>query len=248
MSRAIVALVLFTGVVALAVYLYVGRPLPLTGERIPALNKLVAEQEEESAQAVANYRPSNKARIDDLDVSVVDLLRQLPGVVQVEVSVAAEKPTHRIVHLRDWHFVSKDLYAIDMKAAHGRELTAEEIDRLHQELLLEVEAVQLEQMALLRCLIKHHGLKRIFSEGLAAKDLPEYRKRIAVLRNMEQNQISELRKQLADVREMMKGKTGHEQAKKIEMEITGMIDQHPAQLLELGAPGRLLMAGPVLPY
>jgi hypothetical protein len=68
-----------------------------------------------------------------------------------------------------------------MKNAHGRELSAEEIDRLHEELLLEVEAVQLEQMALLRCLIKHHGLKRIFSEGLAANDLPANRERIAVL-------------------------------------------------------------------
>ena len=218
-------------------------------DRIPKLTKAVAEQEEESAQAVANYQPKTEARIDALDISVVDLLRQVPGVVQVEVGVRAEKPTCRIVHLRDWHFVPKDLYAIDLKDATGRELSQGEIDRLHLELLLEVEVVQLEQMALLRCLIKHHGLKRIYSEGLTANDIPNYKEKIAVLKDMEQKQISELRKQLADVQEIRKGadsKTDrHDQAKKIEAEITDMIDQHRLRLLELGEPGRLLIAGEI---
>ena len=62
---------------------------------------------------------------------------------------------------------------------------------------------------------------------------------------MEEKQIGELRKQLADIREIMKGNADHEQAMKIEREITGMLDQHMAQLLEVGAPGRLLMAGEI---
>jgi hypothetical protein len=66
-----------------------------------------------------------------IDSPVVDLLRQLPGVVQVEVGVTAKKPTSRIVHLRDWHYVPKDLYALDMKETLGRELTTAEIDRLY---------------------------------------------------------------------------------------------------------------------
>src|SRR5437016_6710909 len=69
-------------------------------DRRPKLKQLVAEQEIESAQAVARYLPKNKTRIDDLDAQVVDLLRQLPGVVHVEVAVVAPKPTCRIVHLR----------------------------------------------------------------------------------------------------------------------------------------------------
>jgi hypothetical protein len=136
-----------------------------------------------------------------------------------------------------------------VKTAHGRELTTEEIDRLHEELLLEVEAVQLEEMALLRCLIKHHGLKRIFSEGLTAKDLPNYKEKVAVLRDTEKNEISQLRKQLAEVRELMKGADPkgdrHEQAKKIDAEVSEMIDQHRRRLLELGAAGRLLIAGEI---
>jgi hypothetical protein len=213
----------------------------------------VDEQERESAQAVAKYQPKNLDRIDDLGISAVDLLRHLPGVVQVEITVIANHPTHRLIHLRNWHFVPKYLYAIDLKSAHGRELSDQEIDDLYQELLLEVEAVQLEQMALLRCLIKYHGLKRIYCEGLTAKDVANYQDRIAVLQDMEKNQITELRKQLAEVRDLVKGmeETGrteterYDKAKEMVAEITGMLDQHNVHLLELGAPGRLLIAGEI---
>jgi hypothetical protein len=218
-------------------------------DRILSLKKAVANQKEVSAQSVAAYQPKSAARIDDLHISAADLLRQLPGVVQVEVSVTAEKPTRRIVHLRDLHFVPKDLYAIDLKNAAGRELSDQEIDRLHQELLLEVEAVQLEQMALLRCLIKHHGLRRIYSEGLTTKDLPNYKEKVAVYRDVENNQIGQLRKQLVDVHELLirtEPKTDRFQlAKKIEAKVIELIDQHRLRLLEIGAAGRLLIAGEI---
>jgi len=254
MRRKGAVLVTAVGVLAAGLVLYFHRnnapqPPAKIDDRIPLLTKLVAEQEVESAEAVANYCPKTPARIDDLTASAADLLRQLPGAVQVEVSDSAEKPTCRIVHLRDWHFVPKDLYALDLKNAHVRELSEQEIDRLHQELLLEVEAVQFEQMALLRCLIKHHGLKRIYSEGLTPNDLPNYKERIGVLRDMENTQISRLRKQLADVHELLKGikpeSERYQNAQKIEEEITDLIDQHRYRLLEIGAPGRLLIAGEI---
>jgi hypothetical protein len=101
----------------------------------------------------------------------------------------------------------------------------------------------------LRCLIKNHGLKRIYCEGLTPNDLPNYKEKVAVLKDMEHSQISELRKELADVRAILKradpDAERHKQAKKIEAEITGMIDQHRLRLLELGAPGRLLIAGEI---
>jgi hypothetical protein len=40
-------------------------------------------------------------------------------VEQIEAGVQAEKPTHRIVHLRDWHFVPKDVYESRKEAALG---------------------------------------------------------------------------------------------------------------------------------
>jgi hypothetical protein len=220
-------------------------PISPTEDRISKLKEQIAEQEAESAQAVAGYTPKTQTRIDDLDSPVDDILRQLPGVTQVEVAVTAAKPTCRIVHLRDWHFVPKDLYALDLKQAHGRDLTDDEIDRLHQELLLEIELVQLEQIALLRCLIKHHGLKKVFSEGFSAKELEAYRERIAVLRSMENEQVPQVRKQLGEVRSLIDGSNGgtKEKAQAIEKQLVAMLDEHKHRLLEMGAAGRLLISG-----
>lgn len=238
------------GVVALAFWLQgnVSGPTPPSGpteDRLPKLKKQIAEQEVESAKAVAGYAPASKVRIDDLGSPVADLLRRLPGVVQVDVSVAADKPTSRIIHLRDWHYVPKELYALDMKSAHHRELTDDEIDRLHRELLLEVELVQVEQMAVLRCLVKHHGLKKVFSEGFSPKELEAYRERVAVLRSMENEQVPQVRKQLADVRSLLDGSTGEkkEQAQAIEAQLLALLDDHKHRLLEMGAAGRLLISG-----
>lgn len=254
MRRAVPILVVVGGIVALAFWPKgnsgSNTPQPDAApakieNRIPKLKKRIAEQEVESAQAVAKYVPMTKARIDDLGFPVVDLLRQLPGVVQVDVSVTAKNPTRRIVHLRDYHFVSKELYALDMRQAHGRELTAEETDQIHHELLLEVELVQLEQMAVLRCLITHHGLKKVFSEGFSPDELKTYRERIAVLRSMEKEQIPQLRKQLEEVRKLLESATGEkkEKAEAIEGQLVTMLDDHKHRLLEMGAAGRLLISG-----
>jgi hypothetical protein len=246
-SAAFIMVLTAIGAVAIAFYLSGNRQRqkqPIVDRR-PELRKLVAVQEAESAQAVTNYQPKTTARIDDLDIPATEILRPLPGIAQVEVCLKAEKPTSRIIHLRDWHFVPKELYALDMKQAHGRELTTEEIDRLHQELLLEVELIQLEQMAVLRCLIKYHGLKKVFSEGFSPGELDTYKEKIAVLRAMEKEQIPQIRKQLDDVRKLIAAasKSGKEKAEAIEVELVTLLDQHQQRLLEMGAPGRLLIAG-----
>jgi hypothetical protein len=243
---AVLVVVFLIGSVALVFYLNrTSQRQQSIVDRCPELRKLVAVQEAESAQAVTNYQPKTTARIDDIDIPATEILRPLPGVVQVEVCLNAEKPTSRIIHLRDWHFVPKELFALDMKQAHGRELTTDEIDRLHQELLLEVELIQLEQIAVLRCLIKYHGLKKVFSEGFSPAELDTYKDKIAVLRTMEKEQIPQIRKQLDDVRKLMEGasKSGKEKAEAIEAELVTLLDQHMQRLLEMGASGRLLIAG-----
>lgn len=211
------------------------------------LKRLVAEEEERAAKLVADYTPSTPGQIDDLSAPAADLLRQLPGVADVEAPPPAKKPTHRLVHLRDWHFVPRDLYALDMQTAYKRPLSDHDIGLLHKELLLEVELVQTEQMALLRCLIKHHGLRRVFSEGFSPNELQMYKDKIAALRGVEKEHIPVLRQQLAEVRALLAGmKEGDERyakAKNVEAEILGLLDQHRVALLGLGAAGRLLISG-----
>src|SRR4051794_26741734 len=103
MRRVVPLLLIVFGAVALAFWLKgnsgspTSSPSPVvTEDRIPKFKKQIAEQEVESAEAAAKYAPTIKARIDDFDSPLVELVRGLPGVVQVEVGVTAKKPTRRL--------------------------------------------------------------------------------------------------------------------------------------------------------
>src|SRR5262249_25239659 len=106
-------------------------------------------------------------------------------------------------------------------------------ERRFQELCLEVEAVQLEQLVLLRCLIRHHGLRRAYCEGLTEKDMATYKERIAALQMMEREQAPQLRRQLEEVRGLKPGA----KAAELEAEIVALLEEHRLNLLEVGAPG-----------
>lgn len=247
------ALLLLIGFGCLAIYLWLRSEKStdlLPKEivvRIPDLKRQVEEEQKRATKAVADYRPKTPGRIDDLATPAAELLRQLPGVVEVEATTPSKPATHRLIHLRDWHFVPKDLYALDMATAYKRPLTQQEIDLLHEELLLEVELVQIEQMAVLRCLIEHHGLRRVVAEGFSDGEVKLYKEKVAAHGAVEKEQIPALRKQLAEIRtllaDMKEGEERYGTAKKIEEEILGLLDQHRIALLELGAAGRLLMTG-----
>lgn len=250
MRRAVVVAVILAagGTMAFIAYLSNNRQPPRQQpivDRHLELLKLIADQEVDSAHSVAKYQPKSTARFDDLNASVVDLFRSLPGVVNVEVGVQANQPACRIIHLRDWHLVAKELFVIDMTEAHGRVLSKEESDLLYEQHLLEVQLIQLEQLAVLRCLIKHHSLKQVFAEGFSPAELGNYREKIAVLRSMEKEQIPQIRKQLTDARKLLEvaSEPSKEKARAIEGALVTMLDQHKHRLLEMGASGRLLIAG-----
>src|SRR5262249_10273293 len=152
-------------------------------------------------------------------------LRQLPGVADVEVLVPAPKPAHRLIHLRDWHDVSPDLFALAVRQQFQRPVSDEEVDKLLREHLLEVELVQIEQVALLRCLVKHHGLQVVLAEGLTPRRLEIFGEIIAALRDMDE-QLADLRKQRAEV----KGP-----APAIDREIEGLAQDLKRHLLKYGA-------------
>lgn len=149
-------------------------PTETHADRIKALESQVEAQRVSSQEAVETYQPKEPGGLDDLGTNAPDILRQLPGVASVEVLVVAEKPTHRIIQLRDWHVVPLDLYALDLRQAAGRNVSDEEIRQRHQGLLLEAELVQMDQEALLRCLVRHHGLKRVLAEGLTPGGVENY--------------------------------------------------------------------------
>ena len=92
-------------------------------------------------------------------------IRQMPGVVEVQIR-AAEKPTHRVVHLLNWHFVTREDFALLDDVAK------------YETFLEGVEAVQREQVVFLRKL----GARKIHCEGLTDKNRAAFVERVATLK------------------------------------------------------------------
>lgn len=128
-------------------------------------------------------------------------LRQLPGVIEVTAN-SVEKPTYRIVQLLNCHWIPEDRFRLDDPTGD------------YQGFLDEVEAVQQEQMAVLRAM----KVRVVFYEGLTAENRAAYQKKIERLRKLKPP----------------KGDSPTDQL------VAGFIRE---DLLQLGAPGRLLMTG-----
>jgi hypothetical protein len=202
-------------------------PPPLTADTIE-------ERRAEVADEVARYAPANPVKLDDLAAPLATTLKGLPGVVKVDVPLSPAKPRTRIVHILDWHFVDKELLA----NVDGR------ID--WDQFLVEVEAVQLDQTAVLECLARHHGLKRVHIETLTEADMPALPDKVAQLRETEQHQQA-LKDELVEALRVLQTHPEpgerHNKAAKVYAELAGMLADHRLDMLKMGAAVRLLMSG-----
>jgi hypothetical protein len=50
----------------------------------------------------------------------------------VAVLVSSPKPTHRIIQLRDWHYVPPELFALDVRQQVGRAVADEDVKKLYE--------------------------------------------------------------------------------------------------------------------
>jgi hypothetical protein len=207
-------------------------------QRVEALR-----QDVEKARAAPDpadaYTPQTAGSIADLNTDAADLLRQLPGVENVEVLVTGPKPTHRIIHLRDWHWVDRDTLATEWAHELGRSLPPAEVDLRYEEALLQVELVQRELLPVLRCLVRHHGLKRLLAETATAQGVDHFHEQVALLRKSDQG-LARLMKQRAEV---------GGQVEDLDRELAGLMHGHHRRVLEFGVAGRLAIdqAADVLP-
>jgi hypothetical protein len=133
------------------------------------------------------WRPAPPVgRLDDLDADAAGLLRRLPGVV----AVTGDGPrglSHRIIHLRDWHLIPRDLHALDAGRARER----------YDEHLATVEACQRGQERLLAPLVQRHGLHSLLTEGLTPSELKAWAARVEALRDAASQQ-ADLRQTLRE--------------------------------------------------
>jgi hypothetical protein len=168
------------------------------------LRDRLPETRAQAEKGVTDYSPTEPAPIADVASPAAELLRRLPGVTKVEVLVRADRPKRRIIHVRDWHAVPRDLYGADLKAQGAREWTEAELDVRHLELLLEAALMQHEQLALLRCLARRHGLKRVLVEGLTPEGVRGLGEALAGLRGVEA-EAEKVCRALADLRGLAGG-------------------------------------------
>ena len=110
-------------------------------------------------------------------------LEGLHVVHSVEVTPAKSKRTRQIIHIENWHFVDRAAFIADLDTEAGKPLTEEQIEFEWAAFLDDVEAVQTDQQKLIQELVKSHGVKSVYLEGLTDADMDEYRKLAAALKN-----------------------------------------------------------------
>ena len=140
---------------------------------------------------------------------------KIPQDVRAKVAVECQSPKLTIIHIRDWHFVDKKRFTLDVRDESDKPLSDNEIDELFEEHRTVVAEIQKQQKKLIRML----GAKQIFHEGLTAKQLSAYQKRIAVLKDFKQH---------------LGGETPLDQFMRHEFQ---------TDMLLIGAPGQLLIDG-----
>lgn len=112
-------------------------------------------------------------------------LRKLPSVHSVTSTPIKNKPKQIIIHLLNWHFISKDDYAAEISDSSDGKLSEAEINKRYLKFLNDVQAIQNEQKQILRYLIKHHNVRSVYMEGLTEKILCAFNRFIKTLREFE---------------------------------------------------------------
>lgn len=173
--------------------------------------------------------------INDLAFPVVEAFRNCNEVQNVEVLVACQKPTCRIVHIRDWHFVPFDLFELDVKQGAGKQLSDKEVGDLYAKHLNDVDQVTREQEKLLLKLAGSFGLKTVFAEGVTPQNLTAYREAI--------KNYGILLKDVGDLKTKRLEIKGR--AKVIDNEIDGLENELRKEFLKYGSTGILMGLGKI---
>lgn len=220
---------------------------PQAKVEIDQLRQQVKRVKDQVAREVDAYKPLQSSEGGKSDL--VPLLNRLPRVRTVTRDVAAKNPKTRIIHLRDWHFVGLSDFATELQSKANQELPLAEIERRYEKHLLEVEMVQVEQRAILDCLIQHHGLKHVAREGVTEKSLPILKAKCRIFRHLT-TELPQLRRDRADaVKALAKlgTKEGDEYARHIELKQTvdSLLRDYRLDRLRLGVVGHLFLDGKI---
>lgn len=145
-------------------------------------------------------------------------LPPLPVVASVKTVVQCDEPKLTIIHVRDWHFVDRERFAIDVRDESDTELTDADVAELFEGHRVAVEVIQKQQKRVLRKLVKKLKIKQVYHEGFTAEQLPAYQKRIKTLKEFKPY--------------LPNGDSGLDLLTRYE---------YQTDMLQIGAPGQLLI-------
>jgi hypothetical protein len=179
----------------------------------------------------------------------LDAMRTLPYVKRIEL-VEPSRPIQTIIHLRDWHYLPKDTFEADLRSVNASPMPAAELDGRYERFLFEVERVQAEQTAILRHLIRHHGLRQVFLEGLTERDMPIFQAKLESMKKLAA-ELPGYRDELAAAKQRLKdletagddSSEGYLTDATLVVEIEALFQQYRLDLLRVGAAGQLVLAG-----
>jgi hypothetical protein len=149
-------------------------------------------------------------------------LKQVAGVADVQVPVRPLWASRHLIHLVDYPFVPRTRY----------EGTAP-----YEKFLTDVEAVQQEEVAVLRWIVARFQLRAVSVAGLSRDRVPEFHATVAEVGARERSDVPELRKQLA----RLSGQKS-EQERTAAQDLEKRLQWQREMLLGVGAVGRLIIA------
>ena len=149
----------------------------------------------------------------------MEQLEKFPKVKQVDAAGEKNAPC-QVIHLLNYHFVSRELFAADLEDRLQKRLSRIELNKEYRNFLDRVEEVQEDQIIVLRQLISDQGVKEVYYEGVTQENLNSFLSRVKRLKEFQPPVVAS--------------------ASPFDLLIR---EQYEQDLLEIGASGKLLMTG-----
>ena len=129
-------------------------------ERLAEYRSLVEIARNSSRRIVDDYAPGSTILIDDHRQSISAFLAELRGIESVD-ETEIDSPSRRLVHLVDRSLPTKEQFLVCLRSLADGGVSTDQRDALYQDYVQQIALKHIEQLTILKCLVKHHGLRRV---------------------------------------------------------------------------------------
>lgn len=144
---------------------------------------------------------------------------------------SSQPPPQRIIHVVDWHYVSREEFAADLRSQADSSMGDAELEERYAAFLADVEQVQQEQVRILRSLTRAHRIRQVYKEGVTEENLDRFREAVQAP-SVADN--ADLERRLSNAEDY------GEQAL-----LVVTLDELQTTRLKIGAVGRIMMTEPL---